>query len=115
MMTHNEAVDFQSRLTADMLTLKRARKAELEAAYAAELERVGIIFNHRPATKDSLMNDILNRRYPLAQVNEASHVLYHRDVIWPACDHCPKPEDRCRQTDACLCADCCELKYGNTL
>lgn len=90
MMTYAEAKSFQMRLTADTRALAKTRKAELQAIRAADLAREGIVTVFGgPVTKDELLNDILNRRYPLAQVNEATHVLYHApSARWEACEHC---------------------------
>jgi hypothetical protein len=90
MMTYAEAKSFQQRLTADTRAFTRMRKAELVTFRREQLERDGVIWEAGgPATKAELVNDILNRRYPLAQVNEATHVLYHApSARWSACEHC---------------------------
>lgn len=90
MMTYSEARSFQARLTADTRHFTRMRKADLVAFRREQLEAEGVIWESGgPASKDELVNDILNRRYPLAQVNETSHVLYHAPSSrWAACDHC---------------------------
>jgi hypothetical protein len=90
MMTYTEAKAFQASLTDDTRKLTRTRKAELVAIYRAELEREGVILvAGGPATRDEYVNNILNRRYPLASVNEATHVLYHAPSSrWDACEHC---------------------------
>jgi hypothetical protein len=41
-----------------------------------------------PRTKDELISELVEMRYPLAQVNEASHVVGHQGVVWPACKWC---------------------------
>lgn len=90
MMTYTEARDFNRRMDEDARTLTRTRKGELQATYRDVLKADGVIWESGyPSTKDGLIAEILSRRYPLAQANEATHVLYHAPSSrWPACDHC---------------------------
>lgn len=90
MMTHAEAKAFAGYMNDDVRKLSRLRKTDLQEIRRAELLAEGVVWESGgPRTKDDLVNDILNRRYPLARVNEATHVLYHApSARWSACEHC---------------------------
>jgi hypothetical protein len=97
MMTFKEAKAFRTAHDQDARTLTRTRKGELQATWRDEMQRTGVLDpGAGPATKDGLVADILDHRYPVGQLNQAMHVLYHAPSSrWAGCKHCadlPKTE-----------------------
>lgn len=74
------------------------RKGELESMYRDELDARGMrLLAGGPRTKDELIRAILDFRYPRAQLDEVTHLIYHQDSDgWSACEHChPHGGGRC--------------------
>ena len=92
-MTPEQARQFRAARDYDARTLGRTSKAALAALYHTTLRRHGIesIYGG-PVGKDELVAAILDLRYPLDQLNEAIHVLWHQPdkpgEIWDGCEHC---------------------------
>lgn len=63
---------------------------ELKTIYRRELADRGTqLLYGGPAGKDELTNAIVGLRYPVAQLNESTHVLYHKPgEYWSACEWC---------------------------
>ncbi|HEV2241807.1 MAG TPA: hypothetical protein VGR98_12255 [Streptosporangiaceae bacterium] len=114
MMTTKEARELLSAHDADARALTRRRKLELVAIRRDALAADGVIWESGgPASKDELVRDILDRRYPVAQLNEATHVLWHApSARWSACEHCQaKPSTTSVTTDQLVPGDVV-LKHG---
>lgn len=85
--------------------ISRMTKAQLGSLYRGDLvERGQTVVYGGPASKDELISALVELRYPLAQMNESIHVLYHVDGITSeVCEYCnPKPPCRvCDSTSTC--------------
>ena len=76
-------------------SVNRKPKAQLAIMYRAELADRGTqLLYGGPASKDELINALVELRYPLAKMNESIHVLYHVDGITnDVCEHCKADMD----------------------
>ena len=84
--------------------VSRLSRATLATDYRAELADRGMsLLYGGPATKDELLTAIINLRYPVAKINEATHVLYHSsDFPNEVCAYCnPDPCPACGALEAC--------------
>lgn len=67
------------------MTMPMLREIERQHLAAQGIQRLA----GGPGTKDELVNAILAIEYPVALLNEAGHVLFHRSgQIWSACELC---------------------------
>ena len=92
-----QAVEIRDQYNKDLKRLNRATMPTLRDTYAAQLKQRGIETVYGgPVTREEHMNAILNERYPRAQMDEVTHVLYHKPgENWSACEHCnPAPSER---------------------
>jgi hypothetical protein len=73
----------------DVKALSRMARARLVGLDREELTARGTYRVFGSLSKDELVNDILDMRYPREALNESIHVLYHVDgVTNSACDLC---------------------------
>ena len=87
-MNETEARTFREAHDAYAKRLTRTAKAQLANMYRLELADLGMTSVYGgPQSKDELISALMELRYPVATLNEGTHVLYH-DVIWPDCQHC---------------------------
>lgn len=86
-------------------SIYRKPKAQLAVMYRAELADRGrqVLFGG-PSSKDELISALTELRYPLAQMNESIHVLYHVDGISSdVCAYCnPDPCPVCGVLEGCV-------------
>lgn len=95
MMTYAEAKNLNGRYQDALRRLSRMRKPALAALLArqdAADRRTRLIGG--PRTKDEFLRELLDLDFPVAGLNEATHVLYHApSARWEACEHCQaRPE-----------------------
>ena len=89
MMTTTEARELRAAWNADVKTLSRKPRAQLAEIDRAELASRGTYRVFGKLSKDELISDIIDMRYPREQMNESIHVLYHVDgVTNSVCDLC---------------------------
>lgn len=103
-MNETQARTFFEARTAYIQRINRSTKAELASIYREDMREQGrqIIFGG-PSTKAELINALVELHYPLAKVNEATHVLYHSaDFPNEVCAWCdPHPCPTCGAIDVC--------------
>lgn len=90
MMTEAEARNFRIGHDALVRKLSRMSRGELARLELAELRKAGRerLFGG-PHSKDELIRAITSYSFPLEQLNESIHVLYHRGGIGSsACKDC---------------------------
>lgn len=83
--------------------ISRNTKAALATLYSVDQAERGVttVFGG-PATKQELISALVELHYPLAKMNEASHVLYHGEYANDACAYCnPDPCPVCGALEAC--------------
>jgi hypothetical protein len=90
MMTRRHAEELQSQHGQMARDLQATKVRDLKDTYRRILEAGGmVLISGGPATRDELVSAILAERFPLEQLNQASHVLYHKaGERWSACDYC---------------------------
>ena len=100
-MNETEASEFRRGHDTYVRTLSRTAKARLASTYRQELASRGQqLLYGGPASKDELVSALASLRYPLGQLNESTHVLYHAPgETWSACEHCHP-----HQGQTCECA-----------
>lgn len=92
--TSDMSKDFADALRAardsDVRALSRMTRHELVVLERAELAAAGFErLAGGPTSKQELISEIVNRRYPIARQNEAIHVLHHQPgEVWSACEFC---------------------------
>jgi hypothetical protein len=88
-MTADAARGFRAARDAEARRLTRISRVDLERENAAELALRDTRRIYGKLSKDELIREILGYRYPVARLNEATHVLYHAPgETWSACDWC---------------------------
>ena len=89
-MTEDEARQFRSWHDMYVKQLSRKTRADLAALYRIQLSRQGFVqIAGGPQSKDELIRELVETEFPVAKLNEAGHVLYHKPgENWSACDHC---------------------------
>jgi hypothetical protein len=101
LMTPEIAAEYLARHDQDARTLTRKTKRELTGLRTARLRAQNVIvISGGPWSKDELVNDLLERDYPIDRLNEAIHVSYHHDGDGgggsSACEYChPHDGGRC--------------------
>jgi len=70
--------------------LAKQTRAALAAAYRHQLASQGMtLLGGGPGSKDELTAAIMNLRFPINQLNQSIHVLYHAPgETWSACEWC---------------------------
>jgi len=89
-MSVEQARLFRAAHEGEVRALNRKTIGQLREIHRAELAGRGaeILFGG-PSGKDELMAAILEFRYPMAQLNETTHILYHNPgECWSACKFC---------------------------
>ena len=109
-MTRDEAAALRAAAGAEVRLLSRKSRHELAAI---EIQEGPVHLLGGPVTKDELISAIIERRYPAARQNEATHVIGHPGRGWTACDFChdddgthaghPCECDRHGETDCTTC------------
>ena len=95
MMTGAEGKDLRERHGRTAKLLSRMSRDDLAALHRTALRERGTILLHGgPQSKDELIGALLELDFPAARMNEASHVLHHQDLNWPACEWCKRAGDR---------------------
>lgn len=87
-MTRDQAAALITARGTDAKLLGRKPKHELVAIYQSEGG-----FGGGTWFKGDLVSSILEKRFPMARQNEATHVLHHEGGGFSACEFC-----RCQQT-----------------
>jgi hypothetical protein len=97
LMTTQQAAEFIRDHDRAARQLNGKTKKALTALRDTRLRAAGIISIGGPYSKDELINDLLERDYPIGTVNEAIHVAYHSaNESWSACEYChPHGGSRC--------------------
>lgn len=97
-MNETEASEFRRGHDTYVRTISRKSKAALAVMYRDELASRGQqLLYGGPGSKDELIRALASLRYPLAQLNESIHVLYHAPgEAWSACERChPHQGEHC--------------------
>lgn len=85
-MTPEEAKALTGGHSAEVRRLSRMTLAQLKQESAAA-GREWILGG--PVRKDEFVREIAYARYPVAKLNQASHVLYHKPgEAWTSCEWC---------------------------
>jgi hypothetical protein len=84
-MTKDQATALRAARNQEVKNLARKSRHELAAI---EINEGPVHLLGGPVTKDELIAAIIERRYPIARQNEASHVIGHPGRGWTACDWC---------------------------
>ena len=86
--TAEDAIAFRQACDKRMKALYRKTVPALRQLHRAQAQYV----IGGPVTKEEFVSAILEREYPVALLNETTHVLYHRGAWNSACEHC---DSRC--------------------
>lgn len=110
-MNQTEARTLREAHNAYVRRLNGKTRAALAVEYRADLADRGMttLFGG-PVSRDELIRALCELHYPMTKLNEAICVMAH-DTAWPDCPYC-QADQPCRQTDACLCAECQTRKFG---
>lgn len=97
LMSADDAKSLRASHDAHARKLSKTSKTELHSIYASELLAHGArLLAGGPVSRDELVNAILTLRYPQAQMDLSTHVLYHETDGWTACQYChPHSGARC--------------------
>lgn len=100
-MTEAEAREFRAAHDADASRLSRTSTHELRQIAAGLRAGLGWERVYGESSKDELISEILGYRYPLATLNETTHVLYHKPgETWSACERCHPHQGSTYPTEA---------------
>src|SRR4051812_34787951 len=89
MMSKAEAELFTRERSDYARLMSRKTKAELRGIFIGNLAEDGMeSLSLNNYSKDELVNAIIEFDFPLAKINEATHVLYHDEWKNDVCDYC---------------------------